>query len=57
MVKDSWQRVANSVSHVSACVDSDNSDDDDDDDDQNNRDFKIQRRGRQREPQRNNSFD
>ena len=46
MVKDSWQRIANSVSHVSACVDSDNSDDDDDDDDQNNRDFKIQRRGR-----------
>ena len=45
MVKDSWQRIANSVSHVSACacVDSDN---DDDDDDQNNRDFKIQRRGR-----------
>ena len=41
MVKDSWQRIANSVSHVSACVDSDN---DDDDDDQNNRDFKIQRR-------------
>ena len=40
MVKDSWQRIANSVSHVSACVDSD----DDDDDDQNNRDFKIQRR-------------
>ena len=43
MVKDSWQRIANSVSHVSAYVDSDN---DDDDDDQNNRDFKIQRRGR-----------
>ena len=48
MVKDSWQRIANSVSHVSACacVDSDINDEDDDDDDQNNRDFKIQRRGR-----------
>ena len=45
MVKVLWQRIANSVSHVSACVDSDNNDHDNDDDDQNNRDFKIQRRG------------
>ena len=78
MVKVSWQRVANSVSHVSACacacvrmcmcmcphvhvhvsacVDSDINDDDDDDDGLNNRVFKIQRRGRQRERQKNNWF-